>query len=607
MQREIVARDNPTVEIFTRRASIPSAAKSWNPDERTLEVTVSTGAAVDRGAFIEKIALTQDWKALIGKPVLNSHRRGSLSDVLGHVVSVRADGRKVSAVIKLSRRPDVEQIVDDILAGHIRGISFGYTVSEWKDGTENGRRTRTITKLNPVEISLVPIPADPSATIRSSPMDPEEELALPPENENSGTENRAAINTEIRSIARVAGLNSTWIDQQVDREATVDEARAAAFEAMQTRSAPAAQVRNHEGHNTRTVDNPEVRTRAMGEALYLRIDPSAEVTEQARGYIGMTIPDLGRECLRSAGMSTTAMTPNTIVTRALHSTSDFPIILGDTVNRTMRASYQAAPSGLKMIARQTTLRDFRERKLIQTSQFSELEKVGEHGEFKRGTFEEDAEKISIATFGKVFGITRQALVNDDLGVFNDIGRKMGTAAAQFEANQLYQLLASAAYLGPTMSDGKTLFHADHGNVGSTAEEPQPDRLTEARKSMRAQTDKSGQIIAVSPKYLLVGPHWETYAEQVLTTLYAATIDEVNPFSGRLTLVVEPRFGANTSWYVVSDPAVLDGLLYAHLEGEEGPQIETRAGFDIDGMETRIRLDFGCAFADWRGWFRNAGS
>jgi hypothetical protein len=155
-----------------------------------------------------------------------------------------------------------------------------------------------------------------------------------------------------------------------------------------------------------------------------------------------------------------------------------------------------------------------------------------------------------------------------------------------------------------MSDNKRLFHADHLNLAASAGAPAENTLSAARLAMRKQKDASGQLIAVAPKFIVIPSELETATEKLLTAIQATETANVNPFSGKLTPVVEPRLSSASAWYLV-DPNV-EGLEYAHLEGEPGPQIETRAGFDVDGVETRIRLDFGCGFIDWRGWYRNAG-
>ena len=127
-------------------------------------------------------------------------------------------------------------------------------------------------------------------------------------------------------------------------------------------------------------------------------------------------------------------------------------------------------------------------------------------------------------------------------------------------------------------------------------------LSAARLAMRRQTGLAGDLIDVAPRFVLVPPDLETAMQQALSDIQANETAQVNPFSA-LTLLVEPRLTAASTWYVVADPASIDGLEYAYLEGAPGPQIETRAGFEVDGVQIRIRLDFGCGWVDHRGWFK----
>src|SRR5439155_26968720 len=124
--------------------------------------------------------------------------------------------------------------------------------------------------------------------------------------------------------------------------------------------------------------------------------------------------------------------------------------------------YQAPPSGLKAVARETSVADFRSkhRIMLDSTGFT-LEQVNEDGEFKRGTMIDSDATYAISTYGKIFGITRQAMVNDDLGAFSDIARRLGISAAQFEANFLANFLLANSGDGPTMTDGHPLFDTTH--------------------------------------------------------------------------------------------------------------------------------------------------
>lgn len=148
---------------------------------------------------------------------------------------------------------------------------------------------------------------------------------------------------------------------------------------------------------------------------------------------------------------------------------------------------------------------------------------------------------------------------------------------------------------------RAVFNAAHGNVEAAAT-ISVTSLAAARLGMRKQIGLSGMLIDVTPRFVMVPPELETLAEQQLTQLQATQSDNVNPFA-KLTLVVEPRLTSATQWYVIADPALVDGLEYAYLEGAPGPQIETRAGFEVDGVQIKVRLDFGCGWIDHRGLFR----
>lgn len=571
------------------RAAAPRVS-TINHDDRTVEAIASTGADVQRGGFIERLDLgAVDLSRLIGAPVLDAHRSASTRDQLGVVeaAEVRPEGLWVRLRFRSNEAAKV--VLADIGDGTLRGLSIGYSVTDWKELREGARRIRTATRWTPVEVSIVPVPADTGAHFRNG--DP----FMP--NDQTTVETRAAVNVEIRSIAQTAGLTREWADEQIDAGATAEAARTAAFTAMQQRSAQ-TQTRTTQAEITADHTDPAVIATRAGEALYARSHPDHEISAPARQYAYMTFADHARESLRRNGIGVSGLAPEAVLTRALHSTSDFSLILGDAVNRELRAAYNAAPSGVRQVAKQSTARDFRAKRKLTLGDAPALEKVNEGGEFKHGTIDESGESYSIATYGKIFGVTRQVMVNDDLGAFTDLPRRMGIAARAFENDFLVAMVMA----NPAMSDGVTVFHADHGNLTGTAADPSIASLSATRLAMRKMKGLGGLLIDVTPRFVLVPPELETVAEQVLTEIAAAKTEDVNPF-GKLSLLVEPRLTVANRWYVVADPASAEGLEYAYLEGAPGPQIETRAGFEVDGVQTRVRLDFGAGWTDHRAWHR----
>jgi Caudovirus prohead serine protease/Mu-like prophage major head subunit gpT len=607
-------------DLLVRRAAL--SPQTANAEARTVEVIWSSGAPVRRrdmaGSYIERLSLDSaavDLSRLIGASVLDAHRQSAVRDVLGTVRAAHVDGRQGAATLQFSARPEVEPIWQDVRAGILRHVSVGYTVERWRDDTDptTGERTRTATAWTPIEISLVPTPADPGATVRTGGNMPDaitntDGAADPPSAGNTEpVQNRAQVNAEIRSIARIAGLGQEFVDGLIDRGASADEARRAAFDEIARRGGGALRTEQTRVEVIESHDDPQLRAQHMGEALYARINPQHQLSEPARRYAYATCAEMARELLVLRGQPVTGLSPAAIITRALHTTSDFGLIVGDTIGRTLRAAYQSAPVGIRRLGRQTTARDFRTVNKIMLGEAPMLERLNEHGEIKAGTMAEAKEAYKVETFARKIGVTRQVLVNDDLGAFADLSRRMGQAAAETEAKTLVDLLEANNGNGPVMEDGDTLFHADHGNKAASGGAVADATLSVARLALRSQTGLSGQRISATPKYLLVPPAQETTAEKWLATIAAAKASDVNPFAGSLSLVVEPRLTSATRWYVTADAAEIDGLEYAYLAGGEGPQVESKSGWDVDGVEVRVILDFGAGFIDWRGWYANAGA
>lgn len=586
-----------TQAVLTRRAVF--APDTFNADAGTVEAVISTFAPVQRKGFMERLdPAGLDTSRLIGAPVLDGHRQGSARDVIGTIAGHRMEDGKLVATIRLSGAADAAPIVERIREGTIKGVSIGYRVTRWAESTDpNSRaRVRTAAAWSISEVSAVAIPADSGAQFRGENMENEDDIQTV---ENPAAETRAAI----RQICRSAGMTAEQADDMIDRELSITEARAEAFEAMQRRTP--ARIRTAAPAN----DDPAVTMTRRADALFARVSGTAP-SDEARPFMGETLRDMARACVEASGVSTRAMDADTLFRAAMHTTSDFPSLLTSTGNRTLTGAYNAAQSPVKTaLARRSTMADFRPGTRLKLSDIGTLEKVSESGEIKHTSRGEASESYALDTYATQFAISRKALINDDLGAFRDWGATAGRMAAETEANLILNLLLSNPVMG---EDNKALFHADHGNL-STSPAALGDAgagvtaLSEARQALRGMKALDGKTpINATPKFLLVGLEQETEAEQLLSDLAAATWGDVNPFASKLSLLVEPRITDN-QWYVFADPAVMPVLEYSYLSSAQGPQMASREGWDVLGMEFRVVLDFGCGAIDWRGAFKNAGA
>lgn len=416
---------------------------------------------------------------------------------------------------------------------------------------------------------------------------------------------------EILRLCERHGLPQSFGAELIERGLGMDEARAAILDRLADAQADAprrgepapAQARGDDGGYRE----------AMAAALLHRHSPAEfELPAGAREFMGRSLLELARHSLERGGVSTRGMSRMELAGSALlgrdgmHSTSDFPIILANVANKTLRQAYTRAARTFTRWARRRTISDFKQVSVAQLSGAPSLLHVPESGEFRYGTISESQEVYALLTYGRIIGVTRQVLINDDLDAFTRIPAAFGAAAADLESDIVYSILSS----NPTMGDGSPLFDASHGNEG-TAGAISETSLAEAYRLFAAQTGLDGRKISVLPRWLIVPPGSRAVeARKQVTATTPASAADVNAFAGRLEVVEEPRLlpdaGADP-WFLAADAARIDTVEYAYLDGQEGVYTEVRQGFEVDGIEIKARHDFAAKAIDWRGLFRNAGA
>ena len=640
---------------------------SVNIEERTVEITWTTGAkgrrwSWDIGSYMEELEVSESAVRLErlnnGAPFLNTHSTWELGDVIGVVERAWLEGGEGRALVRFSQREDVEPIFRDVRDGILRNISVGYSVHRYEmiEAPDDKLTTYRAVDWEPMELSLVPIGFDDGAKTRGAkqeadytgprfntlfetreaevPTDQPAAVANPnEENEMTEEEKRAAdelIRREaaeaerkrgvtIRSMAKKVGLDDAFADELVERGTTVAEASAAMIDKVAEQQAgDQPESRNTQPTVSTTVDAGVLAAKreAMQNALLHRCNSSIKLEDAAREFRGMRLIDMARESIELVGGSVRGMTQQEIARAALgcdrqavraagmHTTSDFPLLLGGAVNRTLRAAYDLAPQTWRPLGRQTTVPDFRAVTRAALGDISALEQVKEHGEYKYGTLSEDGAPLKVAKFGKIIAITWEAIVNDDLGALSRIPQALGAAAAQTESDLIWALLLG----NPNFTDGAPLFDSSHGNLAAAGGAINTTTLAAARAAMRKQKSKAGHFLNLGPEYLIVGPDKELEAFQFTSSQYvpAKNADINDSRNTALTVIVDARITGN-QWYLYAAPGVVDTFEYAYLEGEQGVFTETREGFEVDGMEIKARLVFGAAWIDYRGAYKNPGA
>lgn len=568
---------------MTRPSTLDRAA-------RTVEAVVATTAPIPardaRGQVFEVLSPDGfDAADATGLPVLDNHRNASVRDTIGTVQAARWDGDELVATLRLSEAEDVNPVLVRIADGTLTGASVGFTVQRWTESTEGGRRIKTARAWTLREITLTSTPADPAATIRSkSRGDEMNEHVTPPDPDEAERQRRS----DIRSLIRSAGLPGETADDLIDQGADLTTAKAAVHDHTTTRSRPVIRVHGDSG------DDPAVIQRRQADALSCRMSGTAPA-DDARAYMGLGLRDLARDCVERSGTSTRMMGDDERVRAAL-TTSDFPEIVSNAMNKTAAEAYEIAVSPLKAVARQRNLSDFKESKTVRLGNTGQLQEISESGEITHVARAEAAEAMSLRTFARQITVSRALLINDDLGMMGDTTAEFGRAAAQTEA----ALMVAQIVGNPALADGTPVFDASRGNLAGTMISLDIDGMKTARQAMRGRTALDGTTpIDAAPRFLLVSPALEFAAEQLLATIQPATSATVNPFSGKIELLVDPRL-PDDHWYLFADPARLPSLQYGYLASAPGVQIQRAESWDTLGLRFRAWLDFGAGWTDWRG-------
>ncbi|EOO3450856.1 ClpP-like prohead protease/major capsid protein fusion protein, partial [Escherichia coli] len=329
-----------------------------------------------------------------------------------------------------------------------------------------------------------------------------------------------------------------------------------------------------------------------------------ENVEKDNAYNGMTLREWARMSLTERGIGVASYNPMQMVGLALtHSTSDFGNILLDVSNKGLIQGWEESEETFQKWTRKGRLSDFKTAYRVGMGGFGSLRQVREGAEYKYITTSDRKETIALATYGEIFSITRQAIINDDLNMLVDVPMKMGRAAKATIGDLVYKVLTD----NPKLSDGKALFHADHKNIATGG--ISVSGLDAARQMMRLQKE-GDRALNIRPAFMLVPVALETVANQTIKSASVKGADAnagvINPIQNFAEVIAEARLDAADpkTWYLAAAQGT-DTIEVAWLDGVDTPYIDQQEGFTTDGIATKIRIDAGVAPLDWRGLVRSS--
>ncbi|MCJ2021071.1 HK97 family phage prohead protease [Methylobacterium sp. E-065] len=439
------------------------------------------------------------------------------------------------------------------------------------------------------------------------------------------TQAHAAELAAIAEQARGQGVTLNVVDA-ITRGLSAAAFRKIAFDKLAEKSKETAVRGSHKGSDAGRIqfgrDEREGRADAMTLALVTRTlasrgsdgmdyAPKRKVDKQwvekhsarAEAYAGMGFVEIAAECVGHRGNIRTARQAIDIVERAFQSTSDFPAIFQNVLNKSLLARYELAEPTYKRISIERQFNDFRPHPMIRAGEFPMLQPVTQTGELKAGTSADSGENISLVPYGVIFPISRQMIVNDELGAIDQILGSSGDAVRLFENVTFFNMFNA----NPTLiQDGTAVWHAKHNNLAAAAGVISVPNVGAGRAALRGMKSLSGFLLNVPPRIILTGPNQETSADQLVASISPQLTTSVNPFSGKLQSVSDANITDN-SWYLMSDPAQVPCFVHGFLNGSNGPRVKTFEPFGTQGVQISLEHDFACGAIDFRGAYKNPGA
>ncbi|MFZ4165187.1 prohead protease/major capsid protein fusion protein [Brevundimonas sp. NPDC058933] len=646
-------------QVQSRFASF--APGTYDAATRSVEAVFSTGARRRTWYGFEELevspAAVNLTRVELGQVrALDHHNQYQIDAIVGSVSEARIDGANLVGKIYFADTDFGRKVEGMVARGELTGISVGYTIETIERvGVEDERDIWRVTRWTLMEVSFVAVPADANAGVRSAATTPGNPRDLAdPSQENTPMRTRlmggaaAAVlapNTDAapgadatRAAApapaaapaaalaaqpvsgATAGVGLTDglrlleqartfgadIETQIrglvtdpnQTVATVESAILAAAARAQTAQTAGLAA----GQAARSSDGDrENQATGMVDALVSRMTHAAP-TEQGRPFRGLRIADLMAERNGIASRNVDEIIERSV---GMQTTSDFAQLLGQAANRVLLASYQQAEPVYRTFSARRNFQDFRPHAMLRIGEFPLLKEVSQSGEIKHGSIPDSGESVGLKTRGLNLALTRQAIINDDLGAFADMANAAGRAAARTEDAVAFEALLANSGNGLKLSDGKAFFHADHGNLAASGGAITEATADAARKAVRSQKGVGDEILGYAPKVLLVGPNQETAAEKFVAAVTPANQADFNPFSGKWTVVVSARITDN-SWRVFTDPNELAAFVYGYLRDAEAPAVSQHEPFNQDGIVWKVLHDFAFGPVDYRAGFKNPG-
>ena len=275
---------------------------------------------------------------------------------------------------------------------------------------------------------------------------------------------------------------------------------------------------------------------------------------------------------------------------ATHSISG---ILSSTVNKFLLAGFNGVESSWRSISSVRSVNDFKALTSYRLNGGMKFEKVAPGGELKNAAVSDESRTISAETYGIMTSVTRNDLINDDLGALTAVPQRIGRGGA-LKLNDVFWA---------SFQDDSAFFTTGRGNKKATAGALSLSNLKAVATLFRKLKDPDGNPVAVEPRVLLVPADIELAAAEIMGSALlvggSSAGPNVNVLAGRYQVVSTSYLSSAEDYYLLASPADMPVMEVAFLNGVQSPIVETaEADFNTLGVQMRGYFDFGVAKAEY---------
>ena len=275
---------------------------------------------------------------------------------------------------------------------------------------------------------------------------------------------------------------------------------------------------------------------------------------------------------------------------ATHSISG---ILSSTVNKFLLAGFNGVESSWRSISSVRSVNDFKALTSYRLNGGMKFEKVAPGGELKNAAVSDESRTISAETYGIMTSVTRNDLINDDLGALTAVPQRIGRGGA-LKLNDVFWA---------SFQDDSAFFTTGRGNKKATAGALSLSNLKAVATLFRKLKDPDGNPVAVEPRVLLVPADIELAAAEIMGSALlvggSSAGPNVNVLAGRYQVVSTSYLSSAEDYYLLASPADMPVMEVAFLNGVQSPIVETaEADFNTLGVQMRGYFDFGVARAEY---------